>query len=190
MLTSAIQWKSAIIVYISPLSGAFLASPHLTPLGLHRVVQKLAPCVIQQFLTSHLFYTWQCHIYHAYAQLWSHVQLFAISWIVAGQPVLSMEFSRQEYWSGLPFPSPGDLPNPRIKSGFPESPALEDRLFTTEPPRKPTTVYICQCCFLHLSHSLLPQVHSLHLGRPLFEWVLFTFPKSLAKISLLQSSKR
>jgi len=45
-----------------------------------------------------------------------------------------MEFSRQEYWSGLPFPSPGDLPYPRIKSA---SPALAGGFFTTAPPEKP-----------------------------------------------------
>ena len=47
----------------------------------------------------------------------SRVQLFAIPWIVAYQAPLSMGFSRQEYWSELPFPSPGDLPNPGIKPG-------------------------------------------------------------------------
>ena len=46
----------------------------------------------------------------------------------------NMEFSRQEYWSGLPFPAPGDLLDPGIK---PETPALEDGFFTTEPPGKP-----------------------------------------------------
>ena len=45
-----------------------------------------------------------------------------------------MGFSRQEYWSGLPFPSPEDLPNPGIES---TSPALADGFFTTEPPGKP-----------------------------------------------------
>ena len=45
----------------------------------------------------------------------SHVQLFATPWTVAHQSPLSMAFSRQEYWSGLPFPSPEDLPNPGIK---------------------------------------------------------------------------
>ena len=53
---------------------------------------------------------------------------------VACQAPLSMGFSRQEYWNGLPFPSPGDLPNPGIK---PTSPVLAGRFFTTEPPRKP-----------------------------------------------------
>ena len=55
------------------------------------------------------------------------------SWTVASQAPLSMEFSRQEYWSGLPFSSPGDLPDPGIE---PTSPALADRLFITEPPGK------------------------------------------------------
>ena len=48
-------------------------------------------------------------------KLLSRVQLFATPWTVAHQAPPSMEFSRQEYWSGLPFPSPGDLPDPGIK---------------------------------------------------------------------------
>ena len=50
------------------------------------------------------------------------------------QTPLSMEFSRQEYWSGLPFPSPGDLPDPGIK---PRSPALQTDSLPSKPPRKP-----------------------------------------------------
>ena len=50
---------------------------------------------------------------------------------------MSMEFSRQEYWSGLPFPTPGDLPDLRIK---PASPALAGGFFTTEPPGKPKVI--------------------------------------------------
>ena len=49
----------------------------------------------------------------------SCVRLFATSWTVAYQASLSMGFSRQEYWSGVPFPSPGDLPNPGIEPGSP-----------------------------------------------------------------------
>ena len=60
----------------------------------------------------------------------SHVQIFAIPWSVSHQAPLSMEFSRQEYWSGLPFPSPGDLPHPGIKSG---SPKLQAVSFPSEP---------------------------------------------------------
>ena len=52
----------------------------------------------------------------------SHVWFFVTPWTVAHQAPLPMEFSRQEYWSGLPFPSPGDLPNPWIEPG---SPALQ-----------------------------------------------------------------
>ena len=58
------------------------------------------------------------------AQLLSHVQLFATPWTIAHQAPLSTEFSRQEYWSGLPFPTPGDLPNLGIKPTSPASPAL------------------------------------------------------------------
>ena len=60
-------------------------------------------------------------------KLLSRVQLFATSWTVAHQAPLSMEFSRQAYWSGLPFPSPGDLPNLGIKPG---SPTFVGRHFT------------------------------------------------------------
>ena len=57
----------------------------------------------------------------------SRVQLFATLWSVAGQAPLSMRFSRQEYWSGLPFPSPGNLPKPGIEL---TSPALAGGFFT------------------------------------------------------------
>ena len=63
----------------------------------------------------------------------SHVQLFATPWTVAHQAFLSMRFSRQEYWSGLPFPSPGDLPDPGIKPG---SSALQADSLPPEPPGK------------------------------------------------------
>ena len=66
-----------------------------------------------------------------WAQWLSHVRLFATPWTVAHQAPLSMGISRQDYCSGLPFPSSGTLPNPRIE---PASPALAGRLFTTEPP--------------------------------------------------------
>ena len=60
----------------------------------------------------------------------SHVRLFATPWAVAYQASLSMGPSRKEYWSVLPFPSPGDLPNPGIKPG---SPALQADALTSEP---------------------------------------------------------
>ena len=67
-------------------------------------------------------------------KLLSCVQLFATPWTVAYQASPSMGFSRQEYWSGLPFPLPGDLPDPGIEPG---SPALEADALTSEPPGKP-----------------------------------------------------
>ena len=60
---------------------------------------------------------------------------FVTLWTVAHQASLSMGFSRQESWSGVPFPSPGDLPDPGIE---PTSPALVGGFFTTEPSGKPT----------------------------------------------------
>ena len=63
----------------------------------------------------------------------SRVRLFAIPWTVAYHAPPSVEFSRQEYWSGLPFPSPGDLPNPGIE---PRSPALQADTLPSEPPGK------------------------------------------------------
>ena len=59
------------------------------------------------------------------------------TWTEAHQASLSMAFSRQEYWSGLPFSSPGDLPDPGIKPTSPVSPALLGGFFSTEPLRKP-----------------------------------------------------
>ena len=61
---------------------------------------------------------------------------FATLWAVAHQAPLSMEFSRQEYWSGLPCPSPGDLPDPGIEPVSPVSPALAGGFFTSVPPGK------------------------------------------------------
>ena len=66
----------------------------------------------------------------ASAQLLSRVRLFATPWTVAHQAPLSMGFSRQEYWGGLPLPPPGDLPDPGIESTPLASPALAERFFT------------------------------------------------------------
>ena len=65
----------------------------------------------------------------------SRIQLFMIPWTVACQAPLSMEFSKQEYWSAQPFPSPGDIPNQEIKS---RSPALQADSLPYEPSGKPT----------------------------------------------------
>ena len=67
-------------------------------------------------------------------KLLSRVQLLAIPWTVAYQAPPAIGFSRQEYWSGLPFPSPGDLPDPGIEPG---SPTFQAGPLTSEPPGKP-----------------------------------------------------
>ena len=73
----------------------------------------------------------------------NRVQLFATPWTVALQAPPSMGFSKQGYWSGLPFPSPGELPDPGIEPG---SPTLQADSLPSEPPRKPRRHQI-------LSHS-------------------------------------
>ena len=78
---------------------------------------------------------------HAY--MISHGWLFVIPQTVAHKTPLSMGSPRQEYWSGLPFPSPGDIPGPGIIT---TSPALAGGFFTTEPPRKSK--------YLHVGHLL------------------------------------
>ena len=69
-----------------------------------------------------------------WAKSLSRVRLFATPWTVTYQASPSMVFSRQEYWNGLPFPSPGDLPDPGIEPG---SPALPTDALLPEPPGKP-----------------------------------------------------
>ena len=72
------------------------------------------------------------------AQSLSCVRFFVIPWTAAHQAPLSMGFSKQESWSGLPFPPPEDLPNTRIEPLSRTAPALESGFFITEPPRKHT----------------------------------------------------
>ena len=71
----------------------------------------------------------------------SCVQFFVTPWTVARQAPLLMGFSRQGYWSELPFPPPSDLPDPGIE---PVSPGLEGGFFTTEPPGKPQYIVATQ----------------------------------------------
>ena len=72
-------------------------------------------------------------------ELLSHVRLFVTPWTVAHQAPLSMESSRQEYWSGLPCPPPGDLPDPGIELMSSVFPALQAGSLPLAPPRKPQT---------------------------------------------------
>ena len=75
---------------------------------------------------------------YSFTYLLSHVQLFVTPWTVAHEAPLSMGFYRQEHWSGLPCPAPGDHPNPRIDL---RSPTLQaDSFPPSEPPGKPSIV--------------------------------------------------
>ena len=97
-----------------------------------------SPCFFLAWKLIHLF------IYFVVKSL-SCVQLFVTPWTVACQAPLSMGFPRQEYQSGLPFPSPRDLPDPGIK---PTSPALADGFFTAESPGKRMSLFLRVCCNL------------------------------------------
>ena len=70
----------------------------------------------------------------------SHFGFFSTPWTVICQAPPSMGFSRQEFWSGLPFPTPGDLLNPGIKPTSLKSPALQADCLPTEPPGKPSGI--------------------------------------------------
>ena len=108
-------------------------------------LQKASPHTLSLVPTAPLFI-------HLFTQLFIHLSachccsvtklcltLFATPWTAAHQATLSMVFYRQEYCNGLPCPSPGDLPDLGIEF---MSPALAGGFFTTEPPRKPTPMYI------------------------------------------------
>ena len=89
-------------------------------------------CSLKCLKQSISWYVW------SEVKLLSCVRLFETQWTVAYQASPSMEFSRQEYWNGLPFPSPGDLPNPGIE---PRSPTLQADTLPSESPGKPWYVY-------------------------------------------------
>ena len=94
----------------------------------------------------------------------SRVRFFVTPWTVARQAPLSMGFSRQEYWSGLPCPPPGGLPNPGSK---PRSPALQVDSLPSEPPGKPLRQSRVQTLALTLNCwvvTLVKLLHSLSLS--------------------------
>ena len=98
------------------------------------------------------------------------VWLFVSPWTIARQALLSMGFSRQEYWSGLPFPSPGDLSNPGIE---PRSPALQPHSLPSEPPGKTLTFLIL---YSYLQMKLYTKEENRGLRFSLFFfWVVFSF---------------
>ena len=97
------------------------------------------------YVLSHLI-VWDYSQHVCVLSLFSCVGLFATPWTLACQAALSMEFSRQEYWSGLPCPPPGDLPDPEVEPTSPVSPALVGRFFTTNATWKAQKANINQGC--------------------------------------------
>ena len=95
------------------------------------------------------------HATKSEAKSLSHVRLFATPWTVAHQTPPSMEFFRQEYWNGLSFPFPGDLPDLRIEPG---SPALQADALLSEPPGNQVMLKILQARFQQYVNRELPDV--------------------------------
>ena len=100
------------------------------------------------------------------AQSLSCVQLFVTSWTVACQALLSMGFSRQEYWSGLSYPPAGDLPNPAIE---PRSPALQADSLPSQPPGEPKNTGVGSLSLLQ--GNFLTQESN--WGLPHCRWILY-----------------
>ena len=112
----------------------------------------------------------------------SHVRLFATPWTVASQAPLSVEFSRQEYWSVLPFPSPGDFLGPGIELVSLVSPALTGGFLLLVPPGKPIgkVEQIIPCrkrleevSLKHLAHRKYSMVV---LITSRWSWILWRYP--------------
>ena len=111
----------------------------------------------------------------------SRVWLFVTPWTIAYQAPPSMGFSRQECWSGLPFPSPGDLPDPEIEPG---SPTLQADALPSEPPG---TILLFSSISLHWSlRKAFLSLHAILWNSP-FQWVYLSFPP-LPLASLLFSA--
>ena len=120
---------------------------------------------------------------------------FVTPWTVAHQAPLSMGFPRQEYWSGVPLPSPGDLPDPRLQ---PESPVLAYGFFTTEPPGKPVVESISapiiglppwKCCTQYASKfGKLSSGHRTGKGQFSFQSQRKAMPKNAQSTAQLHSS--
>ena len=121
---------------------------------------------LSDFYHIHLFFTFM--IFHAFkfkkwqeAQSLSYVQLLVTLWTVTRHAPLSMGLSGKEYWSGLPFPPPGDLPDLGIVPVSPVPPAFVGRFFTTEPPGKLWEIIII--AFISVSFDCcisLPLLHN------------------------------
>ena len=119
-----------------------------------------------------------CSVVQSHVCTLSCVRLFVTLWTVACQSPLSIGFPRQEYWSGLPFPPSGDLPNTGTEPMSPMPPAFTDRLFISEPPGLTQELYVL-CSVAQLCPTLCypmdcslsgSSVRGISQGRML-EWV-------------------
>ena len=139
---------------------------------------------------SHIF----THSYYLHAHTYevkslSPVQLFVTPWAVAYKAPLSMEFSRQEYWSGLPFPSPGDLPNSGIEPG---SPALQAVTLPSEPPGYPLRLLLLLSHFSRVQLCATPSTAAHQAPPPLGfsrqeHWSGLPFPSPMHESEVAQS---
>ena len=113
----------------------------------------------------------------------NQVQLFVILWTVAHQAPLSMGFSRQEYWSGLPFPPPGHFPDPGIQSWALEFPALAGGFFTTSATWDRESEVVQSCPTLHDPMDCSLQGFSIHgiFQTRILEWVAISFSKGSSR---------
>ena len=150
MVAAIHQHESATGIHMSSSSQASL--PHPSSSHPSRLSQSTGSGLPASYSKVPLAVYWKCQLLRNrcsyYLLSWNYreslflgkvkslscVRLFATLWTVAYQAPLSMGFSRQEYWSGLPFPSPGGFPNPGIE---PRSPTLQTDALTSEPPGKP-----------------------------------------------------
>ena len=119
-----------------PFAVSTTPPPTATPSFLFSLLLKMILKVrVSTILVNYSISLGLSHVWHSTcACTLGHVRLFVTPWAVARQALLSMGFSRQEYWSGLPCPPPGHLPDPVIEAASFTSPALSGRFFTTSAP--------------------------------------------------------
>ena len=149
----------------------------------HSAQHSILSGLLQEFILCAAQYSGYSSMHVCVLSWFSHVQLFATPWTAAHQVSMSMESSRQEYWSGLPCPPPGDLSDPSLEPISPASPALQTDTFTTEPPGSPYSPIR-----VHNSLSKVPghagsKVGNTHTQDASVQASLVSFSKSRDRIS-------
>ena len=140
---------ACLVIYVSskPLEGKYKILFGCSVLPVPHTVHGTFIHSFSKYLLNTLYVRWHTIKWFKFLLMkWSEVKslscvrLFATPWTVAHQAPLSIEFSRQEYWSGLPFLPPGDIPYPGIEPG---SPAVQSDTLPSEPPGKPDEMKAC-----------------------------------------------